>query len=188
MKKVAIYVRVSTGHQDHAMQLVDLRRYVEQRGWQVYQEYADTASGSKESRPALELLMNDARKRKFDAVLVWRFDRYARSTKHLVTALSEFKGLGIDFISYQENLDTGTSMGEAMFSIIAALAQLERDIIRDRVRGGLRAAREKGQKLGRPPKLDNSKIRELRSSGLSVRAIAAQLSISKSAVQRALVV
>ncbi len=123
MKKAALYIRVSTTDQDPAMQLSDLRRYVQQRGFSLYKEYVDVGvSGTKASRPALDALMDGARKCLFDVVLVWRFDRFARSTKHLVDALHEFRSLGISFISYQEAIDTTTPMGEAMFTIINAMA------------------------------------------------------------------
>ena len=110
--RVAIYARVSTSDQSTESQLLDLRRYVTDRAWQIYSEYCDNGiSGSKDSRPALNQLMNDARKRKCDGVLVWRFDRFARSTKHLILALEEFRNLGIDFVSYQENVDTSSPLG-----------------------------------------------------------------------------
>jgi DNA invertase Pin-like site-specific DNA recombinase len=118
MKKSAIYVRVSTSEQDPAMQLLDLKRYAQQRSFEIYKEYVDVGiSGTKANRPALDELMDAARKRLFDVVLVWRFDRFARSTKHLVDALHEFRALKIDFISYQEAIDTSSPIGEAMFTI-----------------------------------------------------------------------
>ena len=114
--KVALYTRVSTQDQSVEMQLSDLRKFCEQRGFEVYREYSDEGvSGTKEKRPSLDELMRDARKRKFDAVLCWRFDRFARSTKHLITALDEFRHLGIEFISYQENIDTSNPLGKAVF-------------------------------------------------------------------------
>ncbi len=149
--RVALYARVSTTDQSTDSQLLDLRRYVRERGWNSFKEYVDEGiSGTKDSRPALNELMNDAKKRRFDVVLVWRFDRFARSTKHLILALEEFKNLGVDFISYQENIDTSSPLGSAIFTIISAVAQLERDIIAERVKAGLRRARENGKKLGRP--------------------------------------
>ena len=182
----AIYARVSTTDQSTEPQLLDLRAYVKARGWNLYREYIDEGiSGTKDSRPALNRLMNDARKRKFDVVLVWRFDRFARSTKHLVLALEEFKNLGIDFVSYQENIDTSSPLGAAIFTIIGAVAQLERDIIAERVRAGLRRARANGSKIGRPTaKVDRDKLLELRQEGLSLRQIAERLSVSKSTVAR----
>ena len=150
-KKVAIYVRVSTKDQSVDMQLNDLERYTRERGLSIFKIYKDNGiSGTKDNRPGLNQLMEDTRKRRFDAVLVWRFDRFARSTKHLVTALYEFRNLGIDFISYQENIDTSSPLGEAIFTIISAMSKLERDIIAERVKGGLRKARAKGKRLGRP--------------------------------------
>ncbi len=163
--RVALYARVSTTDQSTDSQLLDLRRYVSERGWNIFTEYVDEGiSGTKDSRPALNDLMNDARKRRFDVVLVWRFDRFARSTKHLILALEEFRNLGIDFVSYQENIDTSSPLGSAIFTIISAVAQLERDIIAERVKAGLRRAKEDGKKLGRPKaSVDVEKIHWLRS-------------------------
>ncbi len=188
--RVAIYARVSTSDQSTESQLLDLRRYVRERGWTLFKEYADNGiSGTKDSRPALNELMDDGRKRKFDVVLVWRFDRFARSTKHLILALEEFRGLGIDFISYQENIDTSSPLGSAIFTIISAVAQLERDIIAERVKAGLRRAKENGKKLGRPVgsvvhSQHTERAKQLHGEGLSLRSIADQLGISKSTVQR----
>ncbi len=149
--RVALYARVSTRDQSTDSQLLDLRRYVRERGWNIFKEYVDEGiSGTKDSRPALNELMDNAKKRRFDVVLVWRFDRFARSTQHLINALEEFKNLKIDFVSYQENIDTSSPLGSAIFTIISAVAQLERDIIAERVKAGLRRARENGKKLGRP--------------------------------------
>ncbi len=187
-KRVAIYVRVSTKDQSVDMQLNDLERYSKERGFNVFKMYKDNGvSGTKETRPALSELMNDARKRKFDIVLVWRFDRFARSTRHLVTALYEFRNLGIDFISYQENIDTSSPLGEAIFTIISAMSKLERDIIAERVKGGLRKARANGKRLGRPKSdVDTNKVIECRKQNKSIRQIAKELNLSKGAVQRTL--
>jgi DNA invertase Pin-like site-specific DNA recombinase len=187
-KKVAIYVRVSTKDQSVGMQLNDLERYSKERGLNIFKVYEDNGvSGTKETRPALGQLMDDARKRKFNDVLVWRFDRFARSTKHLVNALYEFRNLGIDFISYQENIDTSSPLGEAIFTIISAMSKLERDIIAERVKGGLRKARANGKRLGRPKnEVDTDKVIEYRKQNKSIRQIAAELNLSKGAVQRAL--
>ncbi len=189
MKKVAIYGRVSTKEQDPESQLLDLRKYVKLRNWEVYQEYVDWGvSGAKESRPALDKLMKDARKRKFDILLVWRFDRFARSTKHLVTALEELEGLGIDFCSYQDSIDTSTNHGKLVFTIMGAIAEFERSLIRERVLAGVRRAKENGIRLGRPPlEVDIEKMKELVLSGNSVREIAKQMGISKSLVHKTLV-
>ena len=188
--RVAIYARVSTTDQSTESQLLDLRRYISDRGWQTFREYCDNGvSGTKDSRPALNELMNDAKKRKFDTVLVWRFDRFARSTRHLINALEEFKNLGIDFVSYQENIDTSSPLGSAIFTIISAVAQLERDIIAERVKAGLRRAVENGKKLGRPKAgIDEEEVVRLREKGLSFREIARRLNLSKSTVARHLMV
>ncbi len=181
--RVALYARVSTTDQSTDSQLLDLRRYVRERGWDIFREYVDEGiSGTKDSRPALNELMNDAKKRRFDVVLVWRFDRFARSTKHLILALEEFKNLGIDFVSYQENIDTSSPLGSAIFTIISAVAQLERDIIAERVKAGLRNAVE----AGRGTSLDVEAIHRLKSEGLSVREIAKQVRTSKTTVSRLL--
>ncbi len=171
-----------------ASQLLDLRRYVRERGWDIFKEYVDEGiSGTKDSRPALNELMNDAKKRRFGVVLVWRFDRFARSTKHLILALEEFRNLGIDFISYQENIDTSSPLGSVIFTIISAVAQLERAIIAERVKAGLRRARENGKKLGRPNTLiDLSEVHRLRANGLSHRAIAKSLGVSHTTIGRIL--
>ncbi len=159
-----------------------------ERGWLLFNEYCDNGvSGTKDSRPALNELMNDAKKRRFDAVLVWRFDRFARSTKHLILALEEFRGLRIDFISYQENIDTSSPLGSAIFTIISAVAQLQRDIIAERVKAGLRRAKENGKKLGRPrTNVDPKRISTLRSQGLSLRTIAQETGISRTTVSEIL--
>ena len=187
-KKVAIYLRVSTKEQSVEMQLNDLERYSMERGLKVFKLYQDNGvSGTKESRPALSELMDDAKKRKFDIVLVWRFDRFARSTKHLVNALYEFRNLGIDFISYQENIDTSSPLGEAIFTIISAMAKLERDIIAERVKGGLRRAQANGKKLGRPKNnVDTDKIVEYRKQKKSIRQIASEMNLSNNLVFRTL--
>ncbi len=185
--RVAIYARVSTTEQSSDSQLLDLRRYVRERGWDIFREFVDEGiSGTKDSRPALNELMNDAKKRRFDVVLVWRFDRFARSTKHLILALEEFKNLGVDFVSYQENIDTSSPLGSAIFTIISAVAQLERDIIAERVKAGLRRARENGKKLGRPRvAVDADRIALLRAQGRSWAKISEELGIGKGTAQRA---
>jgi len=182
--RVALYARVSTTEQSTDSQLLDLRRYVRERGWDIFREYVDEGiSGTKDSRPALNELMNDARKRRFDVVLVWRFDRFARSTKHLILALEEFKNLGIDFVSYQENIDTSSPLGSAIFTIISAVAQWERDIIAERVKAGLRRAKENGVTIGRPRlTVDRQEVLRLRAQGLSLRKIGETVGISKDSV------
>jgi DNA invertase Pin-like site-specific DNA recombinase len=188
--KVAIYTRVSTNDQSVEMQNSDLNRFCDQRGFQVYKEYCDKGiSGTKDRRPALDELMDDAKKKKFDVVLVWRFDRFARSTKHLITALEEFRHLGIDFISYQENIDTSSPLGKAMFTIVSAVAELERNIILERVRAGLKRAKESGKILGRPKRLDLD-VKELQrmrdKEKLSYRQIGKKVGASSALVYKTL--
>jgi DNA invertase Pin-like site-specific DNA recombinase len=185
--RVALYARVSTsnGHQDPEMQLRELREYAERRGLTTVGEYVDRMTGSKESRPALNRLMIDAARRTFDAVLVWRLDRFGRSLRHLVNALAELEALGLSFISLRDNLDLGTPSGRLMFQIIGAMAEFERALIQERVKAGLRNARAKGKKLGRPrTAVDESRVQALRDSGTSWRAIAGQLGIGVGTVHR----
>jgi len=190
LKRVALYARVSTKNhgQDPETQLLALREYARARGFEIFSEYVDVGiSRSKDSRPALNRLMDDARKRKFDAVLVARFDRFARSTRHLVLALEEFNALGVDFISLNENIDTSTPMGKMVFVVIAAVAELERAIIRERVIMGLQRAKAQGKPIGRPPtEVDEQKIHSLRSEGLSLRAIGQRVGVSRTKVQKVL--
>jgi DNA invertase Pin-like site-specific DNA recombinase len=186
--RAAVYARVSTKDQSCEMQMRDLRAYCAARGFTIIREYVDIGqSGAKDSRPQLNELMADARKRKFDSILVWRFDRFARSTKHLLLALEEFRSLGVQFISYQENIDTSSPLGQALFTIVAAVSQLERDLIRERVSAGLRNARENGKRLGRPcVKTDMDEILRLRAEGRSFRKIAATLAIGEATVRERL--
>jgi DNA invertase Pin-like site-specific DNA recombinase len=183
--RVALYCRVSTKDQRCDMQLRDLRTYCSARGLTIIREFIDTGhSGAKDSRPKLDELMADARKRKFDLVVVWRFDRFARSTKHLLLALEEFRSLGIQFISFQENIDTSSALGQAMFTIVAAVAQLERDLIRERVNAGIRHARACGKQLGRPRRIvDRDELSRLQAGGVSLRAIAKKLGIGYGTVR-----
>jgi len=186
--KVALYARVSTSDkgQDPEVQLAPIRDHALARGWPIYQGYVDHGvSGAKERRPGLDQLMADAKRLLFDAVLVWRFDRFARSTRHLINALHEFRHLGIAFVSYQENLDTSSPLGEAMFTIIGAMAQLERDIIRERVKAGVNRARSRGKRLGRPQKVfRRDQVKKLRAEGASYRQIGKQLGISPALAHR----
>ncbi len=186
--RIGIYARVSTKDQSCEMQLRDLRAYCAARSFDAVAEYVDVGqSGAKDSRPELNRLMDDARKRKLDAVLVWKFDRFARSTKHLLTALEEFRSAGIQFISYQENMDTGSPLGQALFTIVAAVAQLERDLIRERVSAGIRNARAAGKQLGRPVRIvDREQILRLRAEGASVREIAAKVGVGYGTVRKRL--
>jgi DNA invertase Pin-like site-specific DNA recombinase len=187
-KRVALYVRVSTTDQTIDNQLLDLRRYASDRGWRIADEYSDTGiSGTKSTRPGLDRLMDSARKRKFDVLLVWRFDRFARSVKHLVLALEELRSLNIDFVSYQENVDTSSALGQAIFTIIAAMAALERNIIVERVHAGLRRARKEGKRIGRPTTtVDTAQVMSLRRQGHSIRQIAARIGASRAKILRVL--
>ncbi|MBZ5658827.1 MAG: recombinase family protein [Acidobacteriia bacterium] len=177
--RIAIYARVSTKDQSCELQVRDLRTYCTARGFDLVREYVDVGqSGAKDSRPELNKLMDDARKRQFDAIVVWRFDRFARSTKHLLAALEEFRSLGIQFISYNENVDTSSALGQALFTIVSAVAQLERDLIRERVSAGIRNARANGKKLGRPKcGVDRERILKLKAEGHSLRQIAEELGV-----------
>lgn len=149
--RAAIYARVSTKGQDVGLQMAELRQVAAQRSWRVVDAYVDEAiSGTKDRRPELDRMMRDARTGKLDVVAVWKFDRFARSTSHLVNALEEFQALGVDFVSLREQVDTTTPMGKAMFTIIAAVSELEKDLIRERVNAGIARAKAKGVQLGRP--------------------------------------
>ena len=149
LKRVGIYARVSTNRQCPESQLLPLREYATARGFEIVSEYVDVISGSKDSRPELARLMADAAKRRLDAVAVWKFDRFARSTRHLVTALEQFNALGVDFISLSESIDTSTPMGKMVFTVLAAVAELELSLIRERVVMGLERAKAQG-KVPRP--------------------------------------
>jgi DNA invertase Pin-like site-specific DNA recombinase len=179
--KVAIYARVSTANngQDPAMQTRELQEYAARRGWTVAGEYVDVGvSGTKEKREALDRLMADAHWRRFDAVVVWKFDRFARSVSHLLRALETFKAQGIEFVSFSEQLDTSTPAGKLVFTVLGAVAELERSLIVERVKAGLRNARAKGKCLGRPKKiLDTKRIAALRAKGIGWKRIAAEMGV-----------
>jgi len=200
--RAAIYLRCSTAGkrkygsvpaplQNPEVQLQPLLQLVEQRGWGVYQVYCDRMSGDKQARPGLEALMEDAHRGRFRVVVVWRFDRFARSVKQLVLALDEFRSLGIDFVSHQEALDTGTPMGKAMFTIIGAMAELEHSVIRERTLAGMEYARrygtKSGRRIGRPRRIfDQERVVELKAKGWSLRQIARELEVGVGTVSRAL--
>ena len=186
-KVAALYARVSTLDQNCEVQLEDLRRYAGKR-FASYCEYTDAGvSGTQRHRPQLDALMRDARRRLFDVVLVWKFDRFARSLKHLIESLDEFSALGIDFISLTEGIDTTTPAGQLLFHIVGAVAQFERDLIAERVRAGMAHARSLGKHIGRPrAKVDVEAVRNLRSQGKSLRNIAMALGVPISRVRRAL--
>jgi DNA invertase Pin-like site-specific DNA recombinase len=186
--RVAIYARVSTANngQDPTLQTRELRDYLVHRGWQFAGEYVDVGiSGAKEKRPELDRLMADAHRRRFDVVAVWKFDRFARSVSHLLRALETFRALGIEFVSLSEQIDTSTPMGKMVFTILGSVAELERSMIVERVKAGLRNARAKGKRLGRPQvAVDGTKIAALRKQGLSWAKIATALGVGEGTIYR----
>jgi DNA invertase Pin-like site-specific DNA recombinase len=186
--RAAIYARVSTTNhgQDVSMQTRDLEQFAQARGWRLVDSYLDLGiSGSKDKRPQLDRLMADAHKRRFDIVIVLRFDRFARSVSHLLRALETFNALGIAFVSLSENVDTTTPTGKMIFTVLGAVAELERSLIAERVRAGLRNARAKGKRLGRPRKsFDSGRVEALRSQGLGWRAVAKQLGVGVGTLYR----
>src|SRR6202166_2409795 len=188
LTRVAIYGRVSTTNhgQDVSMQTRDLEQFGQARGWRLVDSYLDLGiSGSKDKRPQLNRLMADAHKRRFDIVIVWRFDRFARSVSHLLRALETFNALGIAFVSLSEQMDTTTPTGKMVFTVLGAVAELERSLIVERVKAGLRNARAKGKRLGRPKTMvDASKIAALRADGLSWAKIAERLDMGEGTVYR----
>lgn len=184
MQKVAIYARVSTNDkgQDIGLQLKDLRAYAMAREWNIFDEYADIGeSGAKDKRPELNRLIDDAKKRKIDGILVWRLDRFGRSLKHLILTLEELNTLGIAFVSYKENLDFSSATGKLMFHLLGAFAEFERELTRERVKAGLKNAKDNGKALGRPPvRIDLEAVKVMRANNVSLNKIAEELNISKS--------
>jgi DNA invertase Pin-like site-specific DNA recombinase len=186
--RVAIYARVSTsnGQQSPEMQLRELVDYCQRRGWELTGEYVDAGiSGTKEKRPELDRLMSDAHRRRFDCVVVWKFDRFARSVSHLLRALETFKAQGIEFVSFSEQMDTSTPAGKMVFTVLGAVAELERSLIVERVKAGLRNARAKGKRLGRPKKiLDTKRIAAQRAKGIGWKRIAAEMRVGVGTIYR----
>jgi len=186
--RVALYARVSTLNGQHPeMQLSELRAYGARRGWQIVGEYVDEGvSGAKESRPELNRLMSHARQRKFDLIAVWKIDRFGRSLKHLVNALADLDAYGVAFVSLRDNIDLSTPSGRLMFQVIGAMSEFERSLIQERVRAGLRNAKARGQRLGRPKRtVDAAQIARLRLSGSSWREISETLGIGVGTACRA---
>ena len=187
--KAAIYARVSTANhgQDPHLQIREIAEYSDRRGWTIAGEYVDVGvSGAKEKRPELDRLLADAHRRHFDAVVVWKFDRFARSVSHLLRALETFQALGIEFVSLTEGVDTSTPAGKMVFTVLGAVAELERSLICERVRAGLRNARAKGKRLGRPRAfVDVARVAELRRKGRSWRKIARALGVCARTAHRA---
>ena len=187
MTRAALYMRVSTVDQHPETQLLDLRQMAAQRGLDIVHEYTDKISGTKAKRPGLDAMMADARRGRFDVVLVWASDRIARSVKHFLDVLDELNRLKVEYVSFRENIDTGGPLGRAIVIIIGAVAELERNLIIERVRAGMRRARLEGQHIGRNPLvLDNAAIQRDRCQGQSIREIAKGHRISTATVQRVL--
>jgi len=186
-KTVAIYARVSTDKQKVDMQLRELRQYVVRSGWTVCEEFIDqAATGGNTKRPAFQAMLAAARQKKFQILLVWKLDRLSRSLKDLINTLDELGSLGIDFVSYDNHLDTSTPTGKLVFQIVGAVAEFEKDIIRERVVAGLAAAREKGKRLGRPPIAPNiyDQALAMRAEGLSYKKIGKALNIDEGTIRK----
>ena len=187
MKRAALYLRVSTLDQHPESQLHDLRGLAAQRGFHIVEEYTDRMSGARAKRPGLDQMMADARSGRFDVVLVWAFDRLARSVRHFLEVLDELNHLNIEFVSFREQIDTGGPLGRAMVIIVGAIAELERNLIIERVRAGMRRARLEGRRLGRPPlNVDRDALLRDRGRGQSLKQIAKLHGISKASVIRLL--
>jgi DNA invertase Pin-like site-specific DNA recombinase len=187
MKRAALYMRVSTLDQHPETQLYDLHQMAQQRGYQIVEEYTDTISGARARRPGLDALMRDARRNRFDIVLVWASDRIARSVKHFLDVLDEFNRLNVEFISFREQIDTGGPLGRAVVVIIGAIAELERNLIIERVRAGMRRARLEGRHIGRPAlELDPAAILRDRERGQSLGQLARSYGVSRTTIHRML--
>jgi DNA invertase Pin-like site-specific DNA recombinase len=193
-KRAAIYARVSTvgAGQDPAMQLAELKEYCERRGWEVAGEYIDAGiSGAVDSRPQLNRLMDDAHRRAIDVVVCWKFDRFARSTSHLLKALETFRALKIDFVSVTEQIDTSSPAGKLVFTVLAAVAEIERSLCVERVKCGMRNARAKGKLIGRPPlrkfsRTEMDQIHSARKKKESIRRLAIQHNTTQYIINRIL--
>ena len=190
IKRAGVYCRVSTQEQSTAAQETELKEFAKNRGWDVVKIYSDTISGTKDSRPGLNQLMADCHSRKIDVVLVWKFDRFARSVSHLLRALETFEELGVEFVSISEQVDTSTATGKMIFTVLGAVAALERSLIAERTKLGISNARKQGKRIGRPPirKLtaaDVMKVRADRASGkFSLRQLATKYRTSLWAMQQ----
>ena len=187
MKRAALYMRVSTLDQHPETQLYDLRQMAQQRGYQIVEEYTDRISGAKAKRPGLDSMMGDARRGRFDVVLVWASDRIARSVKHFLDVLDELSRLNVEFVSFREQIDTGGPLGRAVVVIIGAIAELERNLIIERVRAGMRRAKLEGRHIGRKPLvLDRSAILQDRQRGHSLSQLAKGHLVSRATIHRVL--
>ncbi|MCL2448608.1 MAG: recombinase family protein [Polyangiaceae bacterium] len=187
-KRVAVYARVSTLDQSHESQLGECRAYCERRGWSVVGEFVDQGiSGTKDRRPALDDMMTRVRRGGVDVVAVWKFSRFARSVRHLVTALEEFRALDVDFVSISEGIDTSTPVGRMTFAMVGAIDEFFVDTLRENTRAGLAVAKRKGKRLGRPRRrIDVDEARRLVAGGMSVRGAARAMAVPLRTVQRAL--
>jgi DNA invertase Pin-like site-specific DNA recombinase len=189
IRSIALYARVSTlNSQNPEMQVAELREYAQRRGWALSGEYVDIGvSGAKESRPELNRMLEDAHLRRFDAIVVWKLDRLGRSLKHLVNTIEDLAAYGVSFISLRDNLDLSTPSGRLMMHIIGAMAQFERELIRERVSAGIHAARHRGVRIGRPKTYVNpAKIRQLRNEGMPWREVSKLLGIGVGTAVRTL--
>jgi DNA invertase Pin-like site-specific DNA recombinase len=185
MKRAAIYARVSTGDQHPEAQLYDLREMAKVHGYEIVHEYTDVISGAKAKRPGLDQLLADARRHRFDVVLVAAFDRVARSVRHFLEVLDELNHLGIEFISFRENIDTGGPLGRAMVVIVGAIAELERNLIVERVKAGMRRAKLEGRRIGRAPlDINREQVVDDRRNGMSLTEVAKRHHISRASVCR----
>jgi DNA invertase Pin-like site-specific DNA recombinase len=187
MKRAVLYMRVSTVDQCPENQLHDLKQLAQQRGFEIVHEYTDKISGTRAKRPGLDEMMRDARRGQFDVVLVWASDRLARSVRHFLEVLDELNHLSIEFVSFRENLDTTGPLGRALVVIIGAIAELERNLIIERVRAGMRRAKLEGRRIGRRPlDIDRASVLRHRDHGQSLSQIAKTFSISRATVSRIL--
>jgi DNA invertase Pin-like site-specific DNA recombinase len=185
MKRVVIYARVSSADQSVAAQLCDLRPLVAARGYQIVGEYTDTISGTKAKRPGLDQLLSDARRGRFDGVMLWSFDRMARSVKHFLEVLDELNHLNIGLVSFRENIDTSGPLGRAMIVIVAAISELERSLIVERVKSGMRRAKLEGRQIGRARlDIDREQVVTDRRTGMSLTVVARKHSVSRATVCR----
>ncbi|MBL7672050.1 MAG: recombinase family protein [Bdellovibrionaceae bacterium] len=185
-KRLGIYLRVSTLEQSTELQRRELEQFAQARGWQIVQFYEDKATGTNSNRPMLRELMRDARQRKFDVVVCWKLDRFFRSLKDVITTLAEFNELGIEFISLKDHIDLTTASGRLMMHLLAAFAEFEAALIKERVRAGLSNAKAKGVRLGRPSTVDQTQAALLRAQGLTLSQIARQIGCSKAGVYKTL--
>jgi DNA invertase Pin-like site-specific DNA recombinase len=187
MKRAALYMRVSSLDQHPETQLYDLRQMAQQRGYQIVEQYTDRISGAKAKRPGLDSMMRDGRRGRFDVVLVWASDRIARSVKHFLDVLDELNRLNIEFVSFREQIDTGGPLGRAVVVIIGAIAELERNLIVERVRAGMRRAKLEGRHIGRKPLvLDRDAILLGRQRGQSLSQLAKGHLVSRATIHRVL--